>query len=218
MDSENTKRLGVDFKFVAAYLIILYLVDTVGNLISMVIGALIPHSILELKNGYIQYYTEYYPIYLVIQLLVTGVILFFASRLIEEKRAYMFRAEVKKSALITEQIIVSAAILIIWFMSFLNRGAMPYIVNPLAYIVSYIFGFVDVKTPLEEVFIEDSIYGSYIKAFAFWLIPLCMMLIMFIWNTVMYFARKKGSAIGAKKRINEKASLYEELAKKRNEG
>ena len=216
MDSENTKQwLGVDIKFISIYAVVIFLMDLIAYIPSLLIESLIHRDTVDLTRGFEQYYTQVYPVKTIIMIIVSCIIFYVLSVKIEEKRAFMFRAEVKKSSLIIEQLIASSLIFAIWLWVFIKSFTISIIVMPLANFCAYIFGFVDIHAPLNEAFVEVDAFGSYAKAFSVWLIPLCMLIMFVFWNVIMYIARKKGTVSGLKKKEEEKASLYAELEKKR---
>lgn len=209
------KVLDFDFRYLFAYAAVLFFVDIAGEFLATFIRFALPAIVPSQDGGFSFAYLVAFPLQFLSYMVVTTACLLYISKLIEEKRAYMFRGVVSKKALLLEQIIPSGFFVLLATFAVMRSGAMKTPAANLGAFFCYITGIIGPDTLPSEVYSMDVGGYNMLTPYTYWVIPLCTLIIYLIWNALLYFMRLNSSINGAEKRSAETAELYLEHMNKK---
>lgn len=215
MNDPIPKKLTFDWRYGLAFLAVLFFVNIAGSFLATFVKFGIPESMPTQQAGLTQAYTIVLPLNYLAFMVTTTIALVIIAYAIEQKRAYLFRAEASNNAMLVEQIAASSILILTTIFAFLRSGTYNAVTEYLGGFLSFIFGFIDKNTFFDEIFFERVLGGSVIRPHSFWLVPLCLIITFTIWNVALYYTRLYATKKGYAKRAAERDELYRESEAKK---
>lgn len=216
MNDATPKKLSFDWRYSLILLATLFFVNAAGSFLATFLSFGIPESVPTQEGGLTNAYTVILPLNFLAFMVATTAIMVVVIYSLESKRAYSFRSEASTKALLLEQSAASAVLLLFSFNALINNGTLNPAVKYLGGFLSFVFGFIDKNTILDEIFFERVVGGNLARPNTLWLIILCFIITYAIWNVALYYARLHATKKGYAKRAAERAELYRESEARKN--